>query len=197
MFQLHPLTADDLPALVDLWYDAFSIPINLRLFPDTAGVRAWLAAYHRASLERPDQHYLKITADSASSPPLVAMVKWDFNTTAPGHRFPVWHADSDRPFCDDFFGSMDEARRTIMGPRPHYYLDTLLTHPDYQRQGAASRLIRWGCDRADHDGRPIWVDASPEGAALYQRFGFRDVSVPGITPEGAISMLRDPVVMHS
>ena len=120
MFQLHPLTADDLPALVQLWYDAFSIPINLRLFPDTPGVRAWLEDYHRASLARSDQHYLKITADPASSPPLVAMVKWDFNTTAPGHRFPAWPVDSDQGFCDAFFGSMDEARRHIMGPRPHY-----------------------------------------------------------------------------
>ncbi|PWY75984.1 acyl-CoA N-acyltransferase [Aspergillus sclerotioniger CBS 115572] len=192
MFQLHPLSADDLPALVALWYDSFSIPINLRLFPDTAGVRAWLEGYHRVSLDSPDQHYLKITLDSASSP-LVAIVKWDFNTTAPGHRFPAWHDESDRAFCDAFFGSIDKARRKIMGTRQHYYLDTLLTHPGYQRQGAGSMLIRWGCDRADHDGLPIWVDASPEGAVLYQRFGFRDVSVPGVTPEGAVSMLRDPI----
>lgn len=54
-------------------------------------------------------------------------------------------------------------------------------------------LIQWGCDRADQDGIPIWVDSSQEGAQIYQRFGFRDVSVLGVTPTGAMSMRRDPV----
>ncbi|PWY84452.1 acyl-CoA N-acyltransferase [Aspergillus eucalypticola CBS 122712] len=195
MFQLLPVTEADLSSMVELWYDAFGDPINRRLYPDTPGARAWLEDYHRASLQSPDQHYLKVTTDHStwSTSPLVAFVKWDFNTTSPGHHFPPRHVDFDWIFCDTFFGGLDQARRTIMGSRPHYYLDALITHPDYRRQGAASMLIQWGCKRADQDGIPIWVDSSQEGARIYQRFGFRDVSVLGLTPTGAMSMLRDPV----
>ncbi|GLB11084.1 hypothetical protein AtubIFM57258_007503 [Aspergillus tubingensis] len=194
MFHLLPVIEDDISSMVKLWYDTFGDPINRRLYPDTLGGRAWLEDYHRASLQSPDQHYLKVVTDSTgSTSPLVAFVKWDFNTTSPGHHFPPRHVDFDQVFCDTFFGGLDQARRTIMGSRPHYYLDALITHPDYRRQGAASMLIQWGCDRADQDGIPIWVDSSQEGARIYQRFGFRDVSVSGVTPTGAISMLRDPV----
>ncbi|OJJ66135.1 hypothetical protein ASPBRDRAFT_59998 [Aspergillus brasiliensis CBS 101740] len=193
MFQVLPVTETDLPSMVELWYDAFGDPINRCLYPDTPGARAWLEDYHRASLQSPDQHYLKIITDTKSTSPLVAFVKWDFNTTSPGHHFPPRPADFDHAFCDTFFGGLDQARRTIMGTRPHYYLDALITHPDYRRQGAASKLIQWGCDRADQDGIPIWVDSSQEGSQIYRRFGFHDVSVSGVTPTGAMSMLRDPV----
>ncbi|RAK83128.1 acyl-CoA N-acyltransferase [Aspergillus costaricaensis CBS 115574] len=194
MFHLLPVIEDDISSMVELWYDAFGDPINRRLYPDTLGGRAWLEDYHRASLQSPDQHYLKVVTDSTgSTSPLVAFVKWDFNTTSPGHHFPPRHVDFDQVFCDTFFGGLDQARRTIMGSRPHYYLDALITHPDYRRQGAASMLIQWGCDRADQDGIPSWVDSSQEGVWIYQRFGFRDVSVSGVTPTGAMSMLRDPV----
>ncbi|GFN13964.1 hypothetical protein AtubIFM56815_002773 [Aspergillus tubingensis] len=194
MFHLLPVIEDDISSMVELWYDTFGDPINRRLYPDTLGGRAWLEDYHRASLQSPDQHYLKVVTDSTgSTPPLVAFVKWDFNTTSPGHHFPPRHVDFNQVFCDTFFGGLDQARRTIMGSRPHYYLDALITHPDYRRQGAASMLIQWGCDRADQDGIPIWVDSSQEGARIYERFGFHDVSVSGVTPTGAMSMLRDPV----
>lgn len=58
-------------------------------------------------------------------------------------------------------------------------LDTLGTHPDYQRRGAGSMLVQWGCDLADKDGVAAYVDASKEGASLYQRHGFVDFSLPG------------------
>jgi hypothetical protein len=40
-------------------------------------------------------------------------------------------------------------------------------------------LIKWGCDLADKDGIAAYVDASKEGALLYQRHGFVDLSLPG------------------
>ena len=58
-------------------------------------------------------------------------------------------------------------------------LDTLGTHPDYQRRGAGSMIVQWGCDMADRDGVAAYVDASKEGAGLYKKFGFEDLSKPG------------------
>lgn len=40
-------------------------------------------------------------------------------------------------------------------------------------------LVQWGCDLADKDGVAAYVDASKEGASLYQRHGFVDFSLPG------------------
>lgn len=50
----------------------------------------------------------------------------------------------------------------------------MLTHPDYHRRGAASMLVKWGCELADSEGLPAYVSASREGAPLYARFGFVD-----------------------
>jgi hypothetical protein len=40
-------------------------------------------------------------------------------------------------------------------------------------------LVKWGCDLADRDGVSAYVDASKEGAPLYQKHGFVDYSLPG------------------
>ena len=54
-------------------------------------------------------------------------------------------------------------------------LSLLATHPDHERRGAASMLIRWAFERADAQDVPCYVDSSPTGHALYVRSGFRDV----------------------
>jgi predicted N-acetyltransferase YhbS len=46
------------------------------------------------------------------------------------------------------------------------------THPDYRKRGAGSMLVKWGCDLADREGVAAYVDASSNGAPLYERFGF-------------------------
>lgn len=66
-------------------------------------------------------------------------------------------------------------------------LDTVATHPDYQRRGAGSMLVKWGCDLADAQGVSAYVDASKDGAPLYAKFGFVDHSGPG---EEIASMAR-------
>ena len=36
-------------------------------------------------------------------------------------------------------------------------------------------LVNYGCEMADRDGLEAYVDSSPEGRRLYERFGFRKV----------------------
>ena len=66
-------------------------------------------------------------------------------------------------------------------------LDTVATHPDYQRRGCGSMLVKWGCDLADAEGVSAYVDASKDGAPLYAKHGFVDYSNPG---EEIASMAR-------
>lgn len=56
---------------------------------------------------------------------------------------------------------------------PHWYLHTLSIHPDRQRQGYGSELIRPGLERADADGLPCYLETQRESnIPFYARFGF-------------------------
>ncbi|KAI1108005.1 acyl-CoA N-acyltransferase [Nemania sp. NC0429] len=64
------------------------------------------------------------------------------------------------------------------------YLGMLECHPDYQRRGAGGMLVAWGINKARADKLTLTLFASPMGARLYKRLGFRDVGtfrtqVPG------------------
>ncbi|CAH0037033.1 unnamed protein product [Clonostachys rhizophaga] len=54
------------------------------------------------------------------------------------------------------------------------HLQILGTHPDYQRRGAASTLLRYGIQQAREEKLPITLLASPMGQPLYATFGFED-----------------------
>ena len=56
-------------------------------------------------------------------------------------------------------------------------LHMLHTDPAYQRRGAASALLKWGTDRADQLGLPVYLESSSEGHDLYGRHGFEDAEV--------------------
>lgn len=47
------------------------------------------------------------------------------------------------------------------------------TSPNYQNQGAASKLLTWGLKQVDDRGLATYVEASPAGLTLYEKFGFR------------------------
>lgn len=42
----------------------------------------------------------------------------------------------------------------------------------YQRQGAGSLLLRYGCERADEQDCESFLEAAPEALRLYNKFGF-------------------------
>lgn len=68
----------------------------------------------------------------------------------------------------------------------------LATHPQWERRGAGSMIIQWGCDRADEAGVVAYIDASKKGKGLYQKFGFEDRSDPALTEPDTASMIRFP-----
>ena len=72
----------------------------------------------------------------------------------------------------------------------------LATNPEYQRQGAASLLVQWGCDLADRNGAAIYVASSNEGVGLYRKFGFKLLEGLDDTPEGANPMVREPTMAN-
>ena len=51
-------------------------------------------------------------------------------------------------------------------------LEMIATLPEYQGQGAASKLIQWGLDIADRIEAEAYLESNEENVLFYQRFGF-------------------------
>ncbi|RAL13812.1 GNAT family N-acetyltransferase [Aspergillus homomorphus CBS 101889] len=175
--QVQPVTEADLPALTRIFYAGFTTAIDRQMFPDTPGLRAWWADANRHDLlHKPGVRFLAVVdptlAHSDDDDKLISYVKWDLDPENRGRRFPEWHPDTDGELCDQFFGGCDAVRREVMRGRGHYYLDMLVTHPEHQRRGAATMLVRWGCELADRTGTPVYIDATRAGVPVYERLGF-------------------------
>ena len=54
-------------------------------------------------------------------------------------------------------------------------LQILVTDPKYQRQGAGSMLVKWGCDKADELGIIGTLTASKAGLKTYLKHDFEIV----------------------
>ncbi|KAF7170549.1 hypothetical protein CNMCM6106_005183 [Aspergillus hiratsukae] len=54
-------------------------------------------------------------------------------------------------------------------------VEMLGTQPGYHGRGLASRLLRWGLERADEVGLETYLSSSPAGRPLYEKYGFRVV----------------------
>ncbi|KAH7174580.1 acyl-CoA N-acyltransferase [Fusarium flagelliforme] len=182
--RVEKVVLDDISTLTEVWFAAFTDEGIRRIWPDTPAVRNWWTEANKHDLlHKPFQHYIKVidpqTQDPRGRPRIAAFAKWD--TEMPegrGRRYPPWTEDQPSQICDEFIAKEENERLRVMGDQKHYYLDTLVTHPDYQRRGAGSMLMKWGCDMADENRVAAYVDASKSGAALYERFGFVDESLP-------------------
>lgn len=79
-------------------------------------------------------------------------------------------------------------------------INYLAVHPDYQRKGLGSRLLRIGLDAADRDNAEAFLIATAKGAPLYSKMGFREVdrlevNTKSYGGEGIVSylsMIRKP-----
>lgn len=60
-------------------------------------------------------------------------------------------------------------------PDEYWGILDLGVDPEYQRRGIARLLLQWGLGRAAREGLPVHLSATPDGASLYSRLGFRSV----------------------
>jgi ribosomal protein S18 acetylase RimI-like enzyme len=82
-------------------------------------------------------------------------------------------------------------------------LEIVGTSPNFQRKGAGSKLLQYGCERADEQGVEAFLEAAPDALSLYQKFGFRTAAAMDTlikyeqSPEGEIYtetfMIREPL----
>jgi GNAT superfamily N-acetyltransferase len=58
-------------------------------------------------------------------------------------------------------------------PEPHWYLQLLATHPDWQRRGLGAALMAVMFERADAEGLPCYLETETiDNVAYYRRHGF-------------------------
>ncbi|KAF7508498.1 hypothetical protein GJ744_009211 [Endocarpon pusillum] len=147
------------------------------MIPDTPAIEEWWKESHQNALLDPRTRFAKVTDEDTAE--VVAMVRWvlprDNESPQPGpekRRWPEFPDDVDRSLADPLFESVALARKEIMEDRRHYVLEFIQTAKEYKGRGAASLVMRYGCDMADNDGLEIYVSASMEGYPMFLKYGF-------------------------
>ncbi|KAF2157619.1 hypothetical protein K461DRAFT_21701 [Myriangium duriaei CBS 260.36] len=80
-----------------------------------------------------------------------------------------------RALLDDFYAALGDAKKRHLGTKAHVLLHMLATDPDYHRRGIGSMQIRWGIEETDRLGVVSYLEASEDGKALYERYGYHEV----------------------
>ncbi|KAI0172957.1 acyl-CoA N-acyltransferase [Hypoxylon sp. FL1284] len=88
----------------------------------------------------------------------------------------VWPDKADREFMTllwkGYVGPRTQAVEKSRG-KGVYVLELLAVHPDYQRLGAGTALVKWGTKKADEQGLRAVVEGTPVARRLYEQCGLR------------------------
>jgi ribosomal protein S18 acetylase RimI-like enzyme len=93
------------------------------------------------------------------------------------------------------FAALEEVMAEHTPSEPHWYLQLLATHPDWQRQGLGAALMGVMFERADAEGLPCYLETETvENVAYYRRHGFEVRSEWEVPADGPHmwGMLRPP-----
>ncbi len=127
----------------------------------------------------------------------VAMAGW----APPGRPetdLPEGPAIEHPPWRLERFAAIGDAFAEHTPTEPHWYLNMLATHPDWQRQGLGAALMGVTFDVADEHGLPCYLETETvENVAYYRHHGFEvrsewDLSAGGDLGPHMWGMLRWP-----
>ncbi|MCJ1444880.1 MAG: hypothetical protein MMC23_005383 [Stictis urceolatum] len=68
--------------------------------------------------------------------------------------------------------------------RGYVFLQALAVEPELHRRGIGGRLLRWGLERSEREGVPIFLAASVVAMGLYEKFGWKKVGNLAIDMDG-------------
>ncbi|KAK8009499.1 hypothetical protein PG991_012050 [Apiospora marii] len=180
-FHMREATADDIPALCDVFFDAFSEdPISSRIFPRSSPLaQAEILDTFAHSVAEPDVRVFVVTEDNKDSKDdILGYVEWVAPRSepySPPPPAPDTTGAKAQALAQQFFEVMERKQREHMGRTPHWHLAFIGVRQRAQGRGVARQLIQWGVDRADADGVEAYVQSSPMAAARYRRYGFEDM----------------------
>ncbi|PVI07446.1 acetyltransferas-like protein [Periconia macrospinosa] len=93
-----------------------------------------------------------------------------------------WYPDdSTRDYVTQAIEQMDRPRKE-KATNPQVFLNILCTHPDYRRKGIGAMLLEWGLEVAKDKNVEFWLNSTPVGKPLYERYGFEVVERNTLVP---------------
>lgn len=185
---VEPLAESDIDTYCSIVQAAFINGIGaILLHGGAAATPSTHAALCAAQLARvrddPSARYMKaVQQHDDGSRGIVAVAKWEIfpheqtaaeleSTLRAPTSADAGYVAANAPIFAHLLGS----RREVLGARAYVYLSVLAVAPAQQRRGAGAELVRWGVERADALGVPVYLESSPEARRLYERFGFEVV----------------------
>lgn len=171
---------EDVQNMCETFLDAFSgNTVGQTFFPRNSphARQFWLDALNDEIRDH-NAHFLVVTDTSTSPETFIAFAKWNAPvpaTTPPPPLPDNWPEDGDPVLANVFFKKLADMHEEIMGDRPHWYLEIIVTKGQYQGKGAGGMMMKWGVEKAHEDSVECYLDATPEGQPMYEKFGFRNV----------------------
>ncbi|GAM91097.1 hypothetical protein ANO11243_091440 [Dothideomycetidae sp. 11243] len=130
----------------------------------------------KSMIEDPHEYWLKVKDESSGQ--IIAGSMWKIHPTVVPQvldfEYPCTWFDDDAEKKRLVQEAWDQAilvRRRLF-TQPHIELVLIFTEPRYERRGAASMMIQWGCDLADRMFLPVYVQSLRNRNSLYEKFGF-------------------------
>lgn len=192
-FRIEPVREANIHTCVAIIVGAFSAFPTERRFgntPDAEGIKAATQRHIRAWREHVEDTGLSpaiccIHRDSQTERgTIVACAEW-FIYPKPhprndqrGASYLIsgsWLPDEERTKLEQAFKSPLGIRAEWTAGRAYGLLMYMATDPAWRRKGAAALCVQWGIDRCRELGIPAYLEASKEGAPVYQRLGLEFV----------------------
>jgi GNAT superfamily N-acetyltransferase len=140
----------------------------------------------------PSSHWLKVT--DAETGEVVGGCRWHVHETNPyvgekaTARFvvPFSSDPTEKEFASLVLGQILNPRAERYA-KAHTHLHICFVHPDHRRRGVGALLMSWGVKKADEMRVESFLEGTPMGRHLYEKFGFVVVST-----EKAITDVDEP-----
>ncbi|KAK4031763.1 acyl-CoA N-acyltransferase [Parachaetomium inaequale] len=190
----RPATPSDIPALGAIAFAAFkpsTLIQHISPTSDEAALAFWTQVAQAGLGSGPNTHLVVVEDNSQCPPVIVSFAKWTFvpeGAPLPGIFFSggggggdedeneaFWATMNNPEFAKEYFGNQAMQHARIVKERAHWYLELITTSPEFQGRGAGKMLMEWGLERVDETGFEAYLEASPEGKGLFEKFGFRVV----------------------
>ncbi|GAA5865135.1 hypothetical protein JCM8547_007725 [Rhodosporidiobolus lusitaniae] len=186
-----PATVADLPRLAQIQRDAFA-PSSITRFIFANVSAEDHAAQATARLAKALQHPYKAVMKAIlnTSGEVAAMGFWELpkpegyvEEKQEERRFPP---GTNVELAKELFGQLDFGIK-----ERQLHLSILVVDPKYQKTGAGSTMLRWGCKLADEEKVPMYLEATDVGVPLYKRYGFVPFRPPVVVKAG----VNDEIVL--
>lgn len=197
-FHVTECTIEDLPAMVEAYQEAFGREqVHQWMFPEATCPKSnsdpWVYARFEKRFISPPPGVKHFKTVHTATGKLASWGRWTFPHETPKTSTEEEKAarkkkddEENRPdvpeganveACREFFGALDRMQKKWVDDENMYIMGLLATHPDFQRRGCATILLKHVLDMADREGRRTYIEATRPGRPVYEKLGWKTVEI--------------------